>query len=812
VTTIMQQSGGLRAPRQWQNLFEITNQADLSVGYRLLAIQGVPAGDEYAKNINRLAKMVAYEIRRPVALVRRGDAQYLALPTDAPLPTCEQRLMPHIATLVPEQHEQLLHLGRLDSSSAPIALAFLQSALRTPLWDDQDLWGRGRLYYSKAALNAGDPGAQIDAYPGFVWNVVLDNGRLYVAVDCTIRYADRLWLTERIHGTDPQAYMRRRCLYHYGHQWYIVQLWGLPRLSITEYRFVPDGGDRVVDVLTYTQERWRHAAPPWVRDLDPDGPAIVYRSPGSEQQRHGALALCKLALSTADVQAAALHRLAILDPGERFPRIIRVVQRHFQHARLGTQAVHVATEPLEVERRVFAVPAQRFGHDQVLAVSPALPAEGTTVVRLDQLGAQRLHFLMSPDAGPLHTSPFARQYLLLPQSLPRTINEDFEGRFLQEMRVLSGQQDYTAGRILYDDRGATSLYNQVVAITEALATNNIKQGYALLVLPTTAHRDLHNYIKRELWATLQFQCATAGKIQSHYHRRAGEPSFGVAPGKEGKLASYVQNCALGMLVTNRKWPWALATPLHYDVSIGIDVLNRMAGVTFVYNHGQDIMFRHYKCKQAERLTAAQMRQILVRDLGHDLRALGIRPQSIVIHRDGRSFASESTGVQMARRELIGDGLLVPDTLVGIVDVRKATADHTRLGEGASFETLHNPTVGSYRVRGPKEGIICTTGLPFRFPGTARPLAAVIAEGALDIAWVLEDLFALSQLIFAAPRGCARLPVTIKLDDDFLEPIAGEADEEAALYEESEVETLHDDEDEEFSREDAGARLVERTII
>jgi len=89
---------------------------------------------------------------------------------------------------------------------------------------------------------------------------------------------------------------------------------------------------------------------------------------------------------------------------------------------------------------------------------------------------------------------------------------------------------------------------------------------------------------------------------------------------------------------------------------------------------------------------------------------------------------------------------------------------------------------------------------------------VIAEGALDIAWVLEDLFALSQLIFAAPRGCARLPVTIKLDDDFLEPIAGEADEEAALYEESEVETLHDDEDEEFSREDAGARLVERTII
>ena len=79
------------------------------------------------------------------------------------------------------------------------------------------------------------------------------------------------------------------------------------------------------------------------------------------------------------------------------------------------------------------------------------------------------------------------------------------------------------------------------------------------------------------------------------------------------------------------------------------------------------------------------------------------------------------------------------------------------------------------------GIVTTTGRPFEFPGTAKPLTAVIVEGPLRIDWILEDLFAFSQLAFAAPDKCERLPITIKLNDEFLEPISADADEEAALY-------------------------------
>jgi hypothetical protein len=237
-----------------------------------------------------------------------------------------------------------------------------------------------------------------------------------------------------------------------------------------------------------------------------------------------------------------------------------------------------------------------------------------------------------------------------------------------------------------------------------------------------------------------------------------------------------------MLVVNRKWPWALARPLHYDAYIGIDVLNRMAGLTFIYNHGQQIFFHDYPCKQKERLTAPQLREILVKHLRQDLRALGLRPRSVVIHRDGRTFTSELTGLHAAVQALQTEGVLPLDVVIGVVDIRKTTADHLRLGEGECLDAVQNPTIGSYYIVAPREGIVCTTGLPFRFPGTAKPLAAVVVEGALHIGWVLEDIFALSQLVFTAPSRCMRLPLTIKLAHDFLEPIASDADDEAALYE------------------------------
>lgn len=769
--------------RQWVNLFAITNQAELSMAYRLLEVRGLPSGDNYEKNLHRLVKGVSYEIRQPVALVRRGDRHHLAIPGDAMLPALEQPLMPHVALLIPSDRTFPLEFADLDRETAPIAIAFLQTALRTPLWQRRSLWGNGRAYYSKRALNADTADTSVDMYPGFAWSVVAArDGRLLLAVDPVVRYVDRLWLLERLDGGHPHRYLRRHCLYHFGHHWYVIQLWGITGLSIADQRFIHEGASQPVDVLTYTQERWRESPSPWVCALDSASPAIVYRYPGNEQERYGALALCKLTLSSADAKAAGLPRPATWEPARRFQHIIRVVQHYFQQAQLGGRPISVATEPMAVERRVFAVPPQRFGRGRTLAVHPAAPAQATDVVPLEHLSRRRVRLVLDAQAGPLDTGPFDAQYLMLPHSVPRPINEDFERRFVHAMRDVSGQQEYMVRRILYDDRGARSLYRQVRAIQKAVAHNGLRRGYALLVLPERATRDLHNYIKRALWPDLQVQCAMASKIRGYYERKASDGGFRAAPEQVGKLTSYIRNCAFGMLVVNRKWPWALARPLHYDVYIGIDVLNRMAGLTFLYHHGQQIFFRDYPCKQKERLTTPQLREILVEHLRQDLQALDLRPRSVVIHRDGRTFASELHGLHAAIQVLTREGVLPPDVVVGVVDIRKTTADHLRLVEGENLSAVQNPTVGSHYLIGPQEAIVCTTGRPFRFPGTAKPLAVVKVEGALDIEGILEDIFALSQLVFTAPDKCMRLPLTIKLAHDFLEPIAGDADDEAALYE------------------------------
>jgi hypothetical protein len=226
---------------RWTNLFAISNQRELSITYRLLKITGLPPGDHFEKSINQLVKMVQYEIKQPVALVRREDAHFLAIPAEATLPQLKQRLMPHLATLVPGDEQYILDFGHLDAMTMPIATIFLQFALRTPLMRDQQLWGGGQSYYFKRPLGSQQVDSEIDTYPGFTWSIVSLQDCLCLAVDSKKRYIDRLWLTERLNGRDAQHYLRRHCLYHFGHEWYEVQLWGLTGASVAEQYFPLEG-------------------------------------------------------------------------------------------------------------------------------------------------------------------------------------------------------------------------------------------------------------------------------------------------------------------------------------------------------------------------------------------------------------------------------------------------------------------------------------------------------------------------------------------------------------------------------------------
>lgn len=82
---------------------------------------------------------------------------------------------------------------------------------------------------------------------------------------------------------------------------------------------------------------------------------------------------------------------------------------------------------------------------------------------------------------------------------------------------------------------------------------------------------------------------------------------------------------------------------------------------------------------------------------------------------------------------------------------------------------------------PDEGYICTTGRPFRIPGTSNPLHIRRAAGEMSIEHCLSDIFSLSCLTWTQPEGATRLPISIKLCDRSLFDEAAEYDQDAIEF-------------------------------
>src|SRR5204863_431296 len=80
------------------------NQDDLRISYRLVDVGGeLGVGsddpDLAAKNLNLLAKRLAFGQKLPVAIIRGGERPLLAVAADRPIVRCDYQLTPHVATL-----------------------------------------------------------------------------------------------------------------------------------------------------------------------------------------------------------------------------------------------------------------------------------------------------------------------------------------------------------------------------------------------------------------------------------------------------------------------------------------------------------------------------------------------------------------------------------------------------------------------------------------------------------------------------------------------------------------------------------------
>ena len=254
--------------------------------------------------------------------------------------------------------------------------------------------------------------------------------------------------------------------------------------------------------------------------------------------------------------------------------------------------------------------------------------------------------------------------------------------------------------------------------------------------------------------------------------------------QRGRFDGYLRNVALNkVLLTNERWPFVLATPLHADVIVGIDVKHNTAGFTVVGKHGSEVRTLCRKSRQKEMLLAAQVTTYLMELLRAEAQYGDIH--TIVLQRDGRMWPPELQGAHRAVDRLKAEGVLPQDATLTILEISKTSPAPLRLfdatAENGRFAWIENPEVGNYHFAGPADAYVCATGRAFQRPGTVNPLHVRFIEGPLPFQDCLEDVYFLTVLAWTRPEDCTRDPITTKLNDRRLAEDAGDYDTDALSF-------------------------------
>ena len=629
--------------------------------------------------------------------------------------------------------------------------------------------------------------------------VITPTGGIGLCVDIRNKFISRdplpTYLTE--HGF--QQYKAKHCIYHYGHQWYEIQLSELSDLNATE-EMVPDNKDNnhLLPLLDYIIKNTRKPIPEDLASIAQDA-AVVHYFNNQNEDRAAIAALCHLVYDTADPAIQRYHSQTILKPHIRRSAIHQVVEKHLQEIKFGKITLKVASTPEQVVQEMFTLPDFRFGNKYRLSVRGT---QGAAQVSLNEVGRRRLELLRSPDAGVYVREPFDRQYLLLPQ----TVGDSFGSKFVPDLQkavdqLYPGGGGYKPQVIYYPDRAFRTYVEQGRAILKTVEDCQLQPGYGVVMLPHTPNRlpRLHDplaaLVVRELKnydlyvATIH---STTGQecYELQYNNKNGQPFYTARSQQHGKLHGYLRAVALNkVLLTNERWPFVLDTPLHADVTIGIDVKHHTAGYIVVNNDGSRIWtLPPITSKQKEQLSSDQVKSCLIEILTKEAEQTTYPLVYIVIHRDGRMYDCEIEGTKQAITALKAQGILPEDATLTILEISKSAPASLRLfdvtDQGGQLPFVQNPEIGSYRII-KNDGYLCSTGRPFLRQGTVKPLHIKYIEGELPFKLCLEDVYYLTGLTWTKPDDCSRYPITTKLNDRRLSEDASEYDEDALRFDFSE---------------------------
>lgn len=786
--------------RTGTNDFVIRNLETLSTRYRLYGLRGLNRDsererdrNEYYQNCQYFIRKLSYLLRQPATIIEREGMPYLVIPD-------EVTLMP---TSLPLARGKMAYFDRLSEifeldytkrspENDQICLRFLEFLIQKPLFNHPDLWQpkSGAPFFKKGPR---DPENDILHYVGFsVRPVISPDGGLALRVHIANKYVSRYSLPAKIQQNQFGRWKNKHFIYHYGHQWYEIKTPALSDLNVSEY-LVTTKDKRELRLLDFAVEESKKPIPPELALVEHDSSVLIYYNNRNEER--GAISsLCYRVFGPHDTETKKLHESSILPPLRRRKLAIDFVRRYLSQLKFGNTHLEVDTEPILVPTRVFTMPDLRFGNSQTLSVRGT---PGAHQVILENLGPARLSLLKDKNAGLFYSAPLGRQYFIVPQSVIQGWGESFlTGLDNAVDGFLHQESGYTPIIVPYNDRVPKTFLDQGRAILKAVEEKSDKPGHALVMIHHLPSRRSHEedqlaaMVVRELrkrWdlpaavihTKVGQECYVLGKDEN------GEPVYLPDPEQRGKLRGYLQLVALNkILLLNERWPFVLATPLHADLTIGIDVKHHTAGLVLVDRHCEKIRAFFRTSRQKEKLRHDQIESYLIELIRTERGAQ--RDGSlriIVIHRDGRLLPSEAEGIRRAFERLKRNGPFPSDAMLTILEIPKSSPAPFRLfdvSESRKGIWIENPEIGQYEVRG-NDGYVCTTGRAFPHRGTALPLHVRKIEGPLPLEDCLEDIFFLSALAWTKPDDCSRNPITTKLNDRVLRDEATHYDAESLEY-------------------------------
>lgn len=751
------------------NIYPIRNLEGLRFRFSLFRIRGLRANQpEFHQNCQQVRRLIGRLFNYlPIEILKRADGAYLALPEESPEPP-ESLVLIRGQVAFEETGEFLeIDFDHLTPETSQLAMRLVQSLVQDHLSSDGRLWrpGAGGTYFEKTPC---ERGRDVGLHRGFVARVCpLPEGGLGLCVDLRSKFISLRPLRANLARSDLGRVRMNTYVYHYGHSWYEIRINDISEFSVQSY--LCGETKAKLPLLDWIFENCPRPMPKELTVLNKEGAVLEYET--TDGERRGAAA--ELCFEVFDSNAPSVRRergRTILHPKGRQYELNLINRTYLSSFQLGPKKLTLSRKPAISREHCFNIPDYKFGNQMLLSVRGSAGAKN---VKLNDLGTTRLRLLEDKNVGFFTGGPLYRQYLILPESVHNSWGPTMVKGLCQSVdQLYPTEKGYQPALIVYDDRRATNIVLHAQAIVRAAEAQNACGGYAVIMLPDGGRRAGH---EDELAAMVIAQLNLKDLICSVIHASSGADFFELnrrdnryEPRRHQvrRLRGYLRNVALNkVLLSSSKWPFVLASQMHADVVVGIDVKGNTAGFTAISKTGEFVFTRMRSSKQKEKLLAEQCRQYLAEGIREIAKHMTFQPREIVVHRDGRLFEPELEGI----KDAIGDlkEIIATDARITCLEIPKTSFTSVRLFACEQFgneQRYNNPEIGSSVILGENDGYLCTTGNSFIRAGTVKPLHVRRVYGEMDFRKCLEDVFSLASLTWTQPEGCSRQPISIKLND------------------------------------------------